>query len=136
MFLAGLPGPAAELGLGTVVATAQLKLKAALPPALRVRAARIQERFHLDAPGWYHDGDDSPHLAAVADAVWSQRAMQVRYRLPDLMREAVVRAAASGSHGPDGWVRARIPTGSRRRPGRWPRCTGVDSRRLRRRRSA
>ena len=49
LFLAGLPGPAAELGLGTVVAAAQLKVLASLPPELRVRASRLVERFHLDA---------------------------------------------------------------------------------------
>src|SRR4029078_9984188 len=35
LFLAGLPGPAAELGLGTVVAAAQVKVQAALPTELR-----------------------------------------------------------------------------------------------------
>jgi predicted DNA-binding transcriptional regulator YafY len=77
---AGMPGAAAELGLGTVLATAQLKLDAALPPELRERSARIAERFFLDAPGWYHDGDSSPHLDAIADAVWNQRRIEVRYR--------------------------------------------------------
>src|SRR5918992_3845170 len=62
LFLTGLPGPAAELGLGTVVAAAQLKLQAALSPELRDRSGRIRERFLLDTPGWYHDGDDVPHL--------------------------------------------------------------------------
>ncbi len=80
LFLAGLPGPAAALGLGTVVAAAQLKLRAALPAELRDRAGRIQERFHLDAPGWYSDGDDTPFLPSVADAVWTERRIQVRYR--------------------------------------------------------
>lgn len=80
IFLAGIPGPAAELGLGTVLAGAQLKLLAALPPELRSHARRIKERFHLDAPGWFHEGDDLPHLAAVADAVWNQRTLHVRYR--------------------------------------------------------
>jgi predicted DNA-binding transcriptional regulator YafY len=80
LFLAGLPGPAAELGLGAVVAATQLKLMAALPAELRDRAGRIQERFHLDAPSWYRGYDDAPHLAAVADAVWNQRRIQVRYR--------------------------------------------------------
>jgi predicted DNA-binding transcriptional regulator YafY len=47
---------------------------------LRERAARIQQRFHLDAPGWYEDGDASPYLAAVAEAVWNQRRIEVRYR--------------------------------------------------------
>lgn len=80
LFLAGLPGPAAELGLGSVVAAAQLKLMAALPAELRDRAGRISGRFHLDAPSWYHDPDETPHLAAAADAVWNERAVWVRYR--------------------------------------------------------
>jgi predicted DNA-binding transcriptional regulator YafY len=78
--LAGMPRAAAELGLGTVLATAQLKLQAALPAELRDRTDAISERFLLDAPGWYHDGDSSPYLAAVADAVWHQRRIEVRYR--------------------------------------------------------
>jgi predicted DNA-binding transcriptional regulator YafY len=78
LLLAGLPGPAAELGLGAELATAQLKLLAALPGELRDRAARVRERFHLDAPGWFHD-DPTPQLAAVAGAVWEQRAIAVRY---------------------------------------------------------
>ncbi len=80
LFLAGMPGPAAELGLGTVLATAQLKLLAALPPELQSRAGRIGERFHLDAPGWFHEGERLPHLATVADAVWNQRRLHVRYQ--------------------------------------------------------
>src|SRR5690349_24913486 len=55
LFLAGLPGPAADLGLGAAVAAVQLKLMAALPAELRDRAGRIAERFHLDTPSWYHD---------------------------------------------------------------------------------
>lgn len=80
LFLAGMPGPAAELGLGAVVATAQLKLMAALPAELRDRAGRIRERFHLDAPTWYHGADETPHLAAAAEAVWEERRLEIRYR--------------------------------------------------------
>ncbi|MFI7440541.1 helix-turn-helix transcriptional regulator [Nonomuraea indica] len=80
LFLAGLPGPAAELGLGAVVTAAQLKLMAALPVELRDRAGRVRERFHLDAPTWYRDQDPATHLPAVADAVWNERVIQVRYR--------------------------------------------------------
>jgi predicted DNA-binding transcriptional regulator YafY len=80
--LSGLPGPAAELGLGSVLATAELKLAAALPPEQRERSARTRERFHLDAPGWFTDPDAEPlpFLGAVADAVWEQRVLQVHYR--------------------------------------------------------
>jgi predicted DNA-binding transcriptional regulator YafY len=80
LFLSGLPGPAAELGLGAVVTAAQLKLMAALPVELRDRAGRIQERFHLDAPTWYRDREPVTHLPAVAEAVWNERPLQVRYR--------------------------------------------------------
>jgi predicted DNA-binding transcriptional regulator YafY len=79
LFLTGLPGPAAELGLGAVVAAARRKLDAALAPEHRDRAARVEERFHLDAPGWYRDADQVPDLAAVADAVWRQRRIHVLY---------------------------------------------------------
>ncbi|MEU1182143.1 WYL domain-containing protein [Streptomyces sp. NPDC005820] len=79
-FLAALPGAAADLGLGEALATAQLKWRAALPTELREHAGRIQERFLLDAPGWYGDGDRTPHLAAVAAAVWARRAVVLRYR--------------------------------------------------------
>ena len=80
LFLSGLPGPAAELGLGPVLAAAQLKLLAALPPGLGEQAGRVQARFLLDAPGWYSATDEVPLLPAVAGAVWDGRALQVRYR--------------------------------------------------------
>ncbi|MGC7102193.1 helix-turn-helix transcriptional regulator [Amycolatopsis lurida] len=79
LFLTGLPGPAAELGLAQVAGAAQLKVLAAMPAELRERAGRIASRFHLDAPGWYSDAEETPHLSAVADAVWTQRALHVRY---------------------------------------------------------
>jgi predicted DNA-binding transcriptional regulator YafY len=80
LFLAGMPGPARELGLGAVLTTAQLKLRAALPAELGEQAARVQERFHLDAPAWFRDAEPVPHLAAVARAVWEQRVLRARYR--------------------------------------------------------
>ncbi|MCD9877197.1 helix-turn-helix transcriptional regulator [Streptomyces guryensis] len=80
LFLAGAPGPAAELGLGSVLAAAQLKVRAALPPELRAHADRISGRFHLDAPGWYADAEEAPYLPAVADAVWNSRVLNVLYR--------------------------------------------------------
>jgi predicted DNA-binding transcriptional regulator YafY len=79
VFLSGLPGPAAELGLGTVVAAARLKVLAALPPELRSRAARLGQRFHLDAPGWFSRAESNPCLADVASAVWEDRQVAIRY---------------------------------------------------------
>lgn len=83
MFLAGLPGAAADLGLGNVVAATQLKLLAALPSELRERAERIRETFHLDAPGWLRDDESPPYLPVVAEATWTARQLQIRYERAD-----------------------------------------------------
>lgn len=80
LFLAGLPGPAAELGLGEVAANAELKLLAALPPEPRFHASRMRERFHLDVPGWYRGADEAPFLGEVSEAVWDQRPLRMTYR--------------------------------------------------------
>jgi predicted DNA-binding transcriptional regulator YafY len=84
VFLGGLPGPAAELGLGTVVAAARLKVLASLPPELRARASRLVERFHLDAAGWFSQGDSVPCLPQVAEAVWEGRRIEIDYDRGDL----------------------------------------------------
>jgi len=83
LFLSGLAGPAAELGLGTVVAAARLKVLASLPSELRARASRLVERFHLDASGWFQAGDTVSGLPALADAVWEARRITIRYRRGD-----------------------------------------------------
>ncbi|MFI2651563.1 helix-turn-helix transcriptional regulator [Micromonospora fulviviridis] len=80
LFLAGMPGPAADLGLGPVVAAAELKLLAALPDELADRGGRARQRFHLDAPGWFRHPEATPHLAALARAVWEDRLVEMRYR--------------------------------------------------------
>jgi predicted DNA-binding transcriptional regulator YafY len=73
-------GPAAELGLGRVFADARLKVLAALPPELQERAERSVRLFHLDTRGWFKGEDKTPHLPALADAVWRGRRVSARYR--------------------------------------------------------
>ena len=90
LFLSGLPGPAAQLGLGTVVAAAQLKVMAALPPELRSRASRLVQRFHLDPAGWFQASESVPHLATLAAAVWDGRAVAIRYRRGDEIVERTI----------------------------------------------
>ncbi|MBS0295467.1 MAG: WYL domain-containing protein [Proteobacteria bacterium] len=79
MFLTGLPGPAAELGLGEAMAAAQLKLITALPADWREDARRVSSRFHLDPAGWYRGADRADRLPAVARAVWSERRLRLTY---------------------------------------------------------
>jgi len=79
MFLGGLPGPAAELGLGEAMASAQLKLLAALPDGWREDARRVSARFHLDPIDWYRGPSATDHLPVIAQAVWRERRVQMRY---------------------------------------------------------
>jgi predicted DNA-binding transcriptional regulator YafY len=79
VFMSGLAGPAAELGLGQQVVDAQLKLMTALPVHQRDDAQRVQARFHLDPADWYREADPVPHLATVAAAVWQDRQLSLRY---------------------------------------------------------
>ncbi len=83
LFLSGIPGPAAELGLGTVVTAARLKVLASLPPELRTRASRLVERFHLDASGWFQAGEPVPQLGTLSEAVWETRRVEVDYERGD-----------------------------------------------------
>lgn len=80
MFLSGIPGAAADLGLGSLMAGAQKKLTAALPEDLRQSASRMQQKFHLDAPTWLAEGEQPVYLQAIADAVWNSKRIRMRYR--------------------------------------------------------
>jgi predicted DNA-binding transcriptional regulator YafY len=80
LFMTGLSGPAADLGLGTVMAAAQNKLLSAMPPQFRAGAEQMRARFHLDAPAWFTQAEQPIHLPFVADAVWAQRLIRIRYQ--------------------------------------------------------
>jgi len=79
MSMIGLPGPAMELGLGDTLASAQLKLMAALPRAWQAEAQRVSARFHVDLAPWYRRLRPVEHLRALADAVWADRRVAVEY---------------------------------------------------------
>jgi predicted DNA-binding transcriptional regulator YafY len=80
LFLAGLPGPASDMGLAEPVRTVRRKVLAALPPGLREASERAGQRFHLDAPGWFTDPDPPPLLTELARAVWQDQTLTLRYR--------------------------------------------------------
>ena len=94
LFLSGLPGPAAELGLGTVVAAARLKVLASLPTELRARASRLVERFHLDAAAWYHPDEPVPLLGPLSEAVWESQRIQIGYDRGDKTVDRVLEPLA------------------------------------------
>jgi predicted DNA-binding transcriptional regulator YafY len=79
LFLSGLPGPAADLGLGDAMAAAQLKLLAALPEERRGGAGRVASRFHLDPVAWFRNAERADLLPDLAEAVWNTRRIRLRY---------------------------------------------------------
>jgi predicted DNA-binding transcriptional regulator YafY len=80
LFAVGAPQVLAELGMSAALAGAQAKLLATLPAELREHARTVAERFHLDAPGWFHTPQQVTQLAAVAEAVWEQQQLRISYR--------------------------------------------------------
>ena len=80
LFMSGLPGPAAALGMDGAMTAAQTKLIAALPTGLRLHANRMQARFHLDAPGWFGESEEPKHLRTIADALLGEQLIAIRYQ--------------------------------------------------------
>lgn len=79
LLLAGLPGPATDLGLGPAAASARLKMVASLPSAWRAQADRVGQCLHIDPVDWYRADDAPRFLREVADAVWAARRIDVHY---------------------------------------------------------
>ncbi|MER5894964.1 YafY family protein [Streptomyces sp. NPDC001876] len=80
LFLSGLPSALREMGLDDAASAARLKVSAALLPSLRDASQSAAQRFHLDAPGWYHEPVTPELLPAVAEAVWDDRVVRASYR--------------------------------------------------------
>lgn len=79
LLLSGAPKALSDLGLAAVAANARAKVDATLPEALRGRAAALRDRFHVDALGWFTRPEPLEALAAVAEAVWQGRRLDLRY---------------------------------------------------------
>jgi len=80
ILLSGAPDALAALGLQGPAAGARAKLLAALPPGAGVQAQRVSERFHLDPLPWgRRAAPPDPRLRTVAEAVWNERPLRVRY---------------------------------------------------------
>lgn len=79
VFLSGLHGPAAQLGLAQEAESARLKLLAAMPAPTRDTAQQFSARFHFDPLDWYRDEEPVPHLATVAEAVSTGHQLALRY---------------------------------------------------------
>ncbi|MEE1782736.1 HTH domain-containing protein [Streptomyces sp. SP17BM10] len=114
LFLLALPGPAADLGLTSYAASAQLKIAAALPAALPAavgdHAARIGARFLIDGESWRPAAPGSGQLPFLAQAVKDEQAVGCGSGTPVPTRTRCSRCPRTG------WSWTRAP-GTSWRPG-------------------
>lgn len=90
LFLSGVPAALRDMGLADTAFAARLKVSAALLPSLRDASRTAAQRFHLDAPAWFHEPEAPELLPVVADAVWDDRRIVVRHRREDAEVERVL----------------------------------------------
>ncbi|MCW5637217.1 MAG: YafY family transcriptional regulator [Rubrivivax sp.] len=116
LFMAGLPGPAKALGLGDAAASAHLKLLAALPEDWRADAERVGARFHLDPVDWFRASAPADHLRLVAEGVWSERRLRMRYESWSGVSERTVEPLGLVLKGSAWYLVARAVRAERREP--------------------
>jgi predicted DNA-binding transcriptional regulator YafY len=83
LFLATLPGPLGDLGMGKQAEAAMLKLAAALPSSQREGVEKLRKRLYLDSAEWFRHDKEQPHLRLLQDAVWEDRRICLGYRRSD-----------------------------------------------------
>ena len=83
LFVAGVRGPLADLGLDEALERVLLKLLAALPSSHRSAAERARQRVHLDAAPWFPAHEPVPHLDVVQTAIWQEQKLRLEYRRGD-----------------------------------------------------
>lgn len=83
LFLSGVYGPLADLGLADALEVALLKLSAALPEAQQRRAERMRQRIHLDAIPWFQTRESVPYLQTLQEAIWLDQSVRITYRRSD-----------------------------------------------------
>lgn len=101
--------PATPLGLGGLLAEAQLKLLAALPPQLRERADRAARIFHVDHDRWFGEARPPAGLELLAAALWEGR----RVRFLQRGRPREVDPLGLVLKGPTWYLVAATPGGER-----------------------
>ncbi len=116
LFMTGLPGPARALGLGDAAASAHLKLLAALPDDWRADAERVGARFHLDPVDWFRASAPADHLRTVAEAVWGERRLRLRYESWNAVSERTVEPLGLVLKGSAWYLVARTVRAERRAP--------------------
>lgn len=80
LFMFGSLAPFADLGLGTELKSALLKLTASLPNSERRDEDEFRQRFLFDSTWWQQGSSLVPHLQVVQEAVWGTFRLRILYQ--------------------------------------------------------
>ncbi|HET7295178.1 MAG TPA: transcriptional regulator [Vicinamibacteria bacterium] len=90
------------------------KLMASLPTPLRLEAASLRQRLHVDATGWWGGAENLKALPIVQEAVSHDRKLSIRYAAPGRERvERTVDPLGLVAKGATWYLVARTPDGLR-----------------------
>lgn len=100
--------------LAAAAQSALNKLMAAMPEPLKVQAAHLRQRLHVDPTGWRDTGEDLSMLSAVQDAVARDRKLTFDYTRADGEQSSrTVDAMGLVSKGLNWYLVARAANGMR-----------------------
>jgi predicted DNA-binding transcriptional regulator YafY len=100
--------------LAAAAQSALNKLMAAMPEPLKVQAAHMRQRLHVDPTGWRDTGEDLSMLSAVQDAVARDRKLTFDYTRADgELSSRTVDALGLVSKGLSWYLVARAANGMR-----------------------
>ena len=108
------PGSLGDARLAAAAESALGKLMAAMPEALRERAASIRQRLYVDPQGWRGAAENLAMLPVVQDAVARDRKLAFRYWKREGAREdRIVDPLGLVAKGSTWYLFARTPRGFR-----------------------
>jgi predicted DNA-binding transcriptional regulator YafY len=115
------------MGLADAASAARMKVSAALHPELGDAHLSAAQRFHLDAPGWWQPPQEAPKfLSSLADAVWDDRTVRMRYKRRGAEVERELEPYGLVLKAGVWYLAARITEAGDRRVYRVDRVTGVE----------
>ncbi|GCE31846.1 transcriptional regulator [Dictyobacter alpinus] len=77
------PGPLHDLGLGSALEAAFLKLEAVLSPHWHGDIDTVKRSIHLDSTGWLWTKESVPFLPLLNEALWLGQKVEIEYRRHD-----------------------------------------------------
>lgn len=91
LFVSGISGALADLGLNRASENAMHKLLGALPLRDRAEAEQIRQRVHFDASPWFFQRDVSRWMPDLLQALFENKKMGLRYfRMDSTISERVI----------------------------------------------